>query len=387
MVIINVTSVNDAPVIVDDAATTNEDTPIAINILGNDTDVDGAIIPANVNVLLLPKHGTISKDNAGVITYTPNPNFNGVDTLMYQYCDGGTPSLCDTAIVVITVTPVNDAPVATFNGGSTDEDTPITIAVLGNDTDVDSPLNNPHSSTLAGSNPSNGTVVYNADGTITYTPNANYSGPDSFIYEICDNGTPQKCDTAIVYINVTPVPDAKNDTATVKGGTSVAIPWLKNDEGVTETPSIITTPTHGTVTVNADGTITYIPKAGFVGVDSLVYVVCNNVGKCDTAIVYINVTRPEALDVPEGFSPNGDGVNDTFVIPGIETYPTTVIKFFNRWGNLVYEESNYQNNWNGTSNKGLTFGGDVLPVGTYFYILDLGVAGKDVIKGYVYIGQ
>ncbi len=183
------------------------------------------------------------------------------------------------------------------------------------------------------------------------------------------------------------VPDAKNDTATVKNGTSVAIPWLKNDEGVTETPSIITTPTHGTVTVNADGTLNYIPKAGFVGVDSLVYVVCNNVGKCDTAIVYINVTRPEALDIPQGFSPNGDGVNDTFVIPGIETYPTTVIKFFNRWGNLVYEESNYQNNWNGTSNKGLTVGGDVLPVGTYFYILDLGVAGKDVIKGYVYIGQ
>ncbi|MEQ1732365.1 MAG: Ig-like domain-containing protein, partial [Bacteroidia bacterium] len=225
IVIINVTSVNDAPIVVDDAATTAEDTPIAITILGNDTDVDGAIVPSNVTVLDSTNHGTITINSDGTISYVPNSNYNGVDTLMYQYCDGGTPSLCDTAIVVITVTPVNDAPVATLNSGSTDEDTPITIAVLGNDIDVDNPLNNPHASTLAGSNPTNGTVVYNADGTITYTPNANYNGPDSFIYEICDNGTPQMCDTAIVYINVLAVPDAKNDTATVKNGTSVAIPW------------------------------------------------------------------------------------------------------------------------------------------------------------------
>ncbi|MBC7411228.1 MAG: tandem-95 repeat protein [Bacteroidia bacterium] len=386
MVIINVISVNDKPVIGDDAATTTEDTPVAINILGNDTDVDGAIVLANVVVLDSTNHGTILINSAGVVIYTPNLNYNGQDTLTYIYCDGGTPSMCDTAIVVITVTPKNDAPVAASNSGTTYEDTPLTIAILGNDIDVDSPLQLPHASMLPGAQATNGKVIYNANGTVTYTPNANYNGPDSFIYEICDNGTPQLCDTAIVYINVLPVPNAKNDTATVKNGTSVDIPLLKNDEGVTEAPVIIINPAQGTATVT-NGVITYTPKPGFVGVDSLVYVVCNNVGKCDTAIIYITVTRPKELNVPEGFSPNGDGVNDTFVIPGIETYATTTIKFFNRWGSVVYETSNYQNNWNGTGNKGLKIGGDVLPVGTYFYILDLGVAGREVIKGYVYINQ
>ena len=76
-----------------------------------------------------------------------------------------------------------------------------------------------------------------------------------------------------------------------------------------------------------------------------------------------------------------------FVIKGLTYYPNSNIIFFNRWGNEVFKANSYQNNWDGTSNRGITIGGDVLPVGTYFYILDLGVEGKAPIKGYVYLNK
>lgn len=90
--------------------------------------------------------------------------------------------------------------------------------------------------------------------------------------------------------------------------------------------------------------------------------------------------------IPEGFSPNGDGINDPFVIRGILRYPTNNFVIFNRWGNKVFEKSNYQNTWDGRSTIGLSFGGDELPVGTYFYILDLG-DGFDVFKGTIYLNR
>ena len=177
---------------------------------------------------------------------------------------------------------------------------------------------------------------------------------------------------------------SSNDTATVKNGASVTVPFLGNDEGVTGTPVINQGPAHGNFDAN---TGIYTPNPGFVGTDSIVYTVCNSFGKCDVAVIYIKVTRPETLDIPQGFSPQGDGVNDNFVIPGIETYPDNKITFFNRWGNVVYETKNYQNNWNGTTNSGLYVGGEALPIGTYFYILELGVSGKAPYKGYVYINK
>ncbi len=90
--------------------------------------------------------------------------------------------------------------------------------------------------------------------------------------------------------------------------------------------------------------------------------------------------------IPEGFSPNGDGINDPFVIRGILHYPNNTFVIFNRWGNKVYETSHYQNTWDGRSSTGLRFGGDELPVGTYFYVLDLG-DGSDIFKGSIYLNR
>lgn len=90
--------------------------------------------------------------------------------------------------------------------------------------------------------------------------------------------------------------------------------------------------------------------------------------------------------IPEGFSPNGDGINDLFVIRGIDNYPANKLLIYNRWGNKVFEASPYHNTWDGKSMYGIVTSGDVLPIGTYFYLLDLGI-GTEIIKGSIYLNK
>jgi len=98
------------------------------------------------------------------------------------------------------------------------------------------------------------------------------------------------------------------------------------------------------------------------------------------------ITYPTDFFIPEGFSPNGDGTNDLFVIRGIANYPNNTFVIFNRWGNKVYEASHYQNTWDGKSMFGLRVGGDELPIGTYFYVLDL-MDGSAIFKGTIYLNR
>lgn len=97
-------------------------------------------------------------------------------------------------------------------------------------------------------------------------------------------------------------------------------------------------------------------------------------------------TFPTDFNIPEGFSPNGDGINDLFVIRGIQNFPSNNFTIFNRWGDKVFEASPYKNTWDGSNTKGLKIGGDALPTGTYFYVIDLG-DGSKVIKGTIYLNR
>lgn len=105
-------------------------------------------------------------------------------------------------------------------------------------------------------------------------------------------------------------------------------------------------------------------------------------------VIFVSVDSCIVPDfhIPDGFSPNGDGTNDLFVIRGILNFPGNTFMIYNRWGNKVFEANPYTNTWDGKSDGGLSVGGDQLPVGTYFYVLDLG-DGTPVYKGTIYLNR
>ncbi|MGB1031294.1 MAG: HYR domain-containing protein, partial [Flavobacteriales bacterium] len=136
-----------------------------------------------------------------------------------------------------------------------------------------------------------------------------------------------------------------------------------------------------------DGEITYSPFTGYCGTDTITYIVCDTYNACDTAIVVVQIECFIDIIIPEGYSPNGDGTNDTFEILGLEDYPGNRLTVYNRWGHKVFEADNYQSDWEGRSQSALTLGGEYLPEGTYFYVLELGNVAIKPIKGYVYLNH
>jgi MYXO-CTERM domain-containing protein len=193
-----VNAVNDAPVALDDSATTDEDTDITVIVLGNDSDVEGDTL--TVTIAGMPTNGVATVEASGSITYSPSTDFNGSDSFTYEVSDGNGGTA--TATVTITVNAINDAPVAVDDSATTDEDTAATIAVLTNDSDIDGDT----LTVTVTAVPANGVATVNADGSISYTPNADFNGSDSLTYEISDgNGGTAN---ATVDITVNPVNDA-----------------------------------------------------------------------------------------------------------------------------------------------------------------------------------
>jgi gliding motility-associated-like protein len=177
-------------------------------------------------------------------------------------------------------------------------------------------------------------------------------------------------------------PTAVDDHATTKPNQPVTISVLTNDNPGsstfnTTTVEIMTPPTHGTVKVNSDGTVVYTPVADYAGNDSFTYRVKDAFG------YYTNIATATIIDdfvpavkVPNLFTPNGDGINDSFEIRGLNLYAQNELLIVNRWGNEVFKQSGYQNTWTGEG----------LNEGTYYYILRIKrTTGSDweVIKGYV----
>ncbi len=306
-VIITIDAVNDAPSVQPDNAITNEDTPIVVDVLANDSDGDGDLDEGSVIITQQPNNGTVVVNVDGTITYTPNGDFTGTDAFQYQVCDDGTPlpAQCATAFVDITVLPVNDAPVGVqrrlFNAGGW---WPFSADVTGNDYDLDN-LNSELVWSLldGGTAGQNGVIVFNADGTFIYTPDPNFYGYVSFTYQVCDPSG--LCDPATVFIDVQPVNDppvAVGDFDNILPNVVLTTNVSANDNDTTDASiidlgsiTIIVPPDSGSVVVNGNGTISYTPNNGFVGLDTLIYEICD-VGVplpalCDTAILIINVTN------------------------------------------------------------------------------------------------
>jgi VCBS repeat-containing protein len=323
-VTITVNPVNDAPSATDDAYSTDEDTALTIDapgVLGNDADPEGD--PLSATVVDSPTNGTLTMNSDGSFTYTPNADFNGTDTFTYKASDGTAES--GLATVTITVNPVNDAPSAADDAYSTDEDTAMTIdapGVLGNDAD---PEGDPLSATVVDS-PTNGTLTMNSDGSFTYTPNADFSGTDTFTYKASD-GTAES-GVATVTITVNPVndaPSAADDAYSTDADTALTIDApgvLGNDsdpEGDALSAAMIAGPANGTVTMNSDGSFTYTPNAGFSGTDTFTYKASDGTAESAEATVTITVndvnTDPTARN--DSYSMAEDGALTTNVTGGV----------------------------------------------------------------------
>ena len=169
--LVTVTPINTIPTAVDDTSSTDEDTAIDINVIANDTDADGDTL--SITAVTTPTSGgaAIMAGSTTTVTYTPNAGFTGTDNFEYTVSDG---TATDTGTVNLTVTAVNNPPVAVNDTASTPEDTAIDINVISNDTDADADT----LSVTAVTTPTNGTAAITAGSTttVTYTPNANFNG-------------------------------------------------------------------------------------------------------------------------------------------------------------------------------------------------------------------
>ncbi|GAA0544346.1 hypothetical protein GCM10010172_27390 [Paractinoplanes ferrugineus] len=287
---VSVTVNNAPPVAVADAVTVPADQPSTVSVLANDTDPNTADhLTATIDQP--PLHGTAQVNANGTVTYTPSSGFVGTDTFHYLVGDGNGGS--DGASVTLSV--VNSAPSARPDSDATDTNTAVTLAVLANDTDP----NNDALTVTAVTAPGHGQAAINADGTVTYTPSNGFCGTDTFTYTVSDpSGT---ASTAVVTITVrNAAPIAVDDDVVVRPGVLTTLDVLGNDTdpntGQGRSVASVVAASRGTVTLNADGTVTYRTSATS-GTDTFDYVLTDDLGLTDTATVTITIdAAPIAVD-------------------------------------------------------------------------------------------
>ena len=206
-------------------------------------------------------------------------------------------------------------------------------------------------------------------------------GRDTMCVLVCDDNS--VCDTTVVIVDVRDplellFPIAVDDTVSFVQDAVAQIPVLDNDQtkGDLTVFEVIGYPREGRIFFEENNGLRYEPADGFCGADSMVYEICNAAG-CAEATVRITVTCG-ALTIYSGFSPNFDGINETFQVLGVDQYPGNRMEVYNRGGNLVFAMDDYDNTW-----RGDYFDGAELPEGTYYYVFDDGRGEEHT--GYVYL--
>ena len=357
----------------------------SIDILENDLNIDTNTI--SVSILTNPTHGILDWNDSTMI-YTADAFYNGLDSFQYLICNA--PGICDSAWVYLTIidtTHINLPPVFVNSNGDTLTNLEFTIAsdsVLVFCFDVldeaDS-LNYSYNSIDAGSG------EYLSDSCFQFTPQLLNSGTDTIFLIACDSAG--LCDTLPVIIHSTieyPTLVLQNDTVVFTTNTSISFYPVNNDTITSNSIiTIIDSTNHGTISISGN-TFTY--QASSIVLDTLVYMICDTVyNTCDTATIFLVGSEPPIVldcSIPNYVSPNYDGVNDYFIIPCLEDYPYHYLGIYNRWGSLVYESFDYQNDWNGLYQKEKTF----VPDGTYYYIFVTDLAIDKAVNhksGFIYI--
>ncbi|HDM8176928.1 TPA: tandem-95 repeat protein, partial [Vibrio harveyi] len=300
-VAVTVNPVNDAPVAVNDAVSTDEDTAVTIDVLANDSDPENDQLTIT-NASVPAEQGTVAIVD-GKLVFTPAENFNGDATISYTISDG---QLTDDATVAVTVNPVNDAPVAVNDTVATDEDTAVTIDVLANDSD---PENDQLTITNASVPAEQGTVTI-VDGKLVFTPAENFNGDATISYTISDG---QLTDDATVAVTVNPVNDAPvavNDTVATDEDTAVTIDVLANDSDPENDQLTITNASvpaeQGTVTI-VDGKLVFTPAENFNGDATISYTISDGQLTDDaTVAVTVNPVNDAPVAVNDAVSTDED---------------------------------------------------------------------------------
>jgi YD repeat-containing protein/VCBS repeat-containing protein len=282
-VAISITAVNDAPVARDDVVQLLQGNSASFDVRANDSDADGDAL--SVELLAGPTHGALVVQADGSFIYTPAAGFSGEDALQYRLSDGVLHSA--PANVRLLVEASNHPPLAVADQAYTDEDSPINIDVLANDSDPDQD----RLSVLSVTAPQHGSAVLNANGSVTYTPFADYFGDDHFSYTISDGHGGE--DVGHVTVTMAPIndlPRAVDDAAAVAEDGSVLIDVRANDSDVDGDLLLLTAvsvPAHGTAIIEG-GAIRYTPSANYFGSDQFSYTISDGQGS-STATVTVDV--------------------------------------------------------------------------------------------------
>ncbi len=346
----------------DDVYTTEDGIPVLSAVLNNDTIPYSGI--QTISIYTAPEHGEVLINSDQTLLYTPTLGFIGTDSYDYIICnnDWG----CDTASVFITINNLLNA-IDDSLTVPTNETT--IIPAIAND---ELPMPDCYTITITDF-PMYGIVILNNDGTISYTSNENYTGPDTFSYEICCAG--YGCEIGVVNLtvqNLTP-PIAVDDEYTYDMNTEMILNVLENDSDPNDLTITITSflgVANGSM-VNNGNQLIYTPDDNYFGtINTITYTICNSAGLCDEGLIIINILPVCDMFIPQGFSPNGDSVNDDFRINSVYTcdeFASNELVIFNRYGDVVYNQENYgfQGWWDGTWQKS----NEPVPAGTYYYIL------------------
>jgi hypothetical protein len=281
------------PIALDEVVRTDEDHPIAIRVLLNDSDPEGRRL--TLSTLFSPSHGEVMSLPDGQVLYRPDLDFHGLDTFVYTVCDPA--NACAMAHVDVTVLPFPDAPQAHDDGVVTPARQALLIDVLENDFDPDREPLVLHQIVLAPRHGLADILLTRAGSILRYDPDEDFaSGHDYLVYEACD--PTMRCDLAIVTIavgldNRAPVP--VNDEATVTHGKSIPIDVLDNDtdpDGDRLFLVSVVRPSLGTVVIE-DSALVYTANPTSLGLDTFGYSVCDPSGACENAAVRVSVVDGE----------------------------------------------------------------------------------------------
>lgn len=303
-----VVNVNAVPAASDDQLSVAEDAPgTPVDVLANDSDPDGD--PLTISAAADPANGTAVIDDRGTpqpsddrIVYTPDADYSGDDSFTYSIGDGR--GGVDDATVRVSVTPVNDSPVARNDVYSVNEDGTLSIPVLGgvlaNDSDVDSA----GLTAVQVLGAAQGSLALNADGSFIYAPNPNFHGSDSFSYKANDGAGDSAPATVTITVNpVNDAPVAQSQSVDTTQETATPITLAATDvDSASLTYSIVSGPSHGTLS-GAGASRDYMPAPGYNGPDSFTFKA--NDGSADSNVAIVSI----AVGAGQPRTPRSDAPN------------------------------------------------------------------------------